>query len=603
MPIELTCQQCGKIFSVSSSYKKRKYCSDNCREKVYRQRTPWNKGKKGAMPAPWNKGKPMSEELRRKLSMSLKGHIPWNKGKKGLQKSWNKGLKGTHFSPKTEFKKGMVPWNKGTKGLMPTAWIKGHHHSKETLEKIKKTNEIRFAKIKKKHQEEKLKKKAELKQLKKERLEKTVKLKGGTLLSNYTDLYAPVKIKCVDGHTFEKTPEQIRDGAWCPHCTPYIRERICRKFFETIFEKKFPVKKPPWLKNTNGNKMELDGYSKELKLAFEHQGIQHYKKHNFFHNQKTTLVHRKSDDELKKTLSQKHGVTLIEIPYTIQLDNLEQYVIDACKKQGITPPTHSKINYKQFNVYSPGRLKEAIALAKAKEGECLSKVYITARTKMKWRCKEGHEWKSTFDDVKHGYWCKKCGFKIISEKKIKYSIADFQKLAAEKNGECLSTKYIRYNKHLLFKCEKGHQWKTTPASILNGKWCPHCSHCAKLTIEEMQEIARKKGGKCLSLKYVNSHTALRWQCKSGHQWQATPANIKSKKSWCPYCSKHVKLTLEDLQQTAKNKGGECISKEYLGVNKKHRWKCKEGHEWENTPAHIRSGQWCPKCANKKKRKP
>lgn len=41
--------------------------------------------------------------------------------------AWNKGIKGTHFSPeteikigqrlspKTEFKKGMIPWNKGMK--------------------------------------------------------------------------------------------------------------------------------------------------------------------------------------------------------------------------------------------------------------------------------------------------------------------------------------------------------------------------------------------------------------------------------------------------------------------------------------------------------
>ena len=38
----------------------------------------------------------------------------------------------------------------------------------------------------------------------------------------------------------------------------------------------------------------------------------------------------------------------------------------------------------------------------------------------------------------------------------------------------------------------------------------------KISIEEMQEIARKRGGKCLSKKYINAHTKLEWQCANGH---------------------------------------------------------------------------------------
>lgn len=45
--------------------------------------------------------------------MAKKGHIPWNRGKKGI-----------HLSPKSEFKKGFTPWNKGVKGLQ-IAWNKG----------------------------------------------------------------------------------------------------------------------------------------------------------------------------------------------------------------------------------------------------------------------------------------------------------------------------------------------------------------------------------------------------------------------------------------------------------------------------------------------
>ena len=57
----------------------------------------------------------------------------------------------------------------------------------------------------------------------------------------------------------------------------------------------------------------------------------------------------------------------------------------------------------------------------------------------------------------------------------------------------------------------------------------------KLTIEEMYEIAKARGGKCLSTKYVNSNTNLDWECAEGHQWSATPGNVKAGK-WCKVCS-------------------------------------------------------------------
>ena len=52
----------------------------------------------------------------------------------------------------------------------------------------------------------------------------------------------------------------------------------------------------------------------------------------------------------------------------------------------------------------------------------------------------------------------------------------------------------------------------------------------------MQELGRKKGGKCLSTDYVNNKQKLKWQCKKGHVWEATPDTIKNKNRWCSKCS-------------------------------------------------------------------
>jgi len=50
----------------------------------------------------------------------------------------------------------------------------------------------------------------------------------------------------------------------------------------------------------------------------------------------------------------------------------------------------------------------------------------------------------------------------------------------------------------------------------------------------MYILAKSKGGKCLSNKYISANQKLKWQCEKGHEWETTPASIKFK-SWCPHC--------------------------------------------------------------------
>lgn len=104
------CLQCGKEFQVSNSRKDTaKFCSFACRDKSYKGKPTWNKGKKCVMPTPWNKGIPMTNEIKLKLSLSKKG-----------QKAWNKGTKGLCKPNKTSFKKGNTPPFKGKKFLAIT---------------------------------------------------------------------------------------------------------------------------------------------------------------------------------------------------------------------------------------------------------------------------------------------------------------------------------------------------------------------------------------------------------------------------------------------------------------------------------------------------
>jgi len=113
----------------------------------------------------------------------------------------------------------------------------------------------------------------------------------------------------------------------------------------------------------------------------------------------------------------------------------------------------------------------------------------------------------------------------------------------------------------------------------------------------LQEIANSRGGMLLSKNYVNSTTKLEWQCKNGHVWKSTPTNIRTGR-WCSVCSHRKKLTIEEMQKIAKSRSGECLSKVYVNHYTKLRWRCKHGHVWEAVPMSVKVGSWCPMCAHK-----
>jgi len=57
----------------------------------------------------------------------------------------------------------------------------------------------------------------------------------------------------------------------------------------------------------------------------------------------------------------------------------------------------------------------------------------------------------------------------------------------------------------------------------------------KRTIEDMQELAKKHGGRCLSEIYINSRSRLKWECKNGHIWKCSTREMRRTKIWCPKC--------------------------------------------------------------------
>jgi hypothetical protein len=66
-------------------------------------------------------------------------------------------------------------------------------------------------------------------------------------------------------------------------------------------------------------------------------------------------------------------------------------------------------------------LVAAQRLAHNKGGKCLSDSYETARSKLKWRCENSHQWEATYDNVANkGSWCPECAAATASDRKVKW---------------------------------------------------------------------------------------------------------------------------------------------------------------------------------------
>jgi hypothetical protein len=176
--------------------------------------------------------------------------------------------------------------------------------------------------------------------------------------------------------------------------------------------------------------------------------------------------------------------------------------------------------------------------ARIRGGECLSTEYFGASKRLWFRCDNGHEWKTQPSNVRNGgNWCPVCAGKVP------HTLEVIQQIAVTRGGKCLSANYKNALSKLRWRCLKGHEWEATASSVKNaGTWCPIFSYDTRSSIlglgfEEMQGLARERGGECLSTEYPKgTKKRIRWRCREGHEWESAPAAVKHAGAWCPICS-------------------------------------------------------------------
>lgn len=111
----------------------------------------------------------------------------------------------------------------------------------------------------------------------------------------------------------------------------------CRRVLEKLFRKKFDKIRPNFLSNpvTDGNyNLEIDCYNEQLRLGVEYSGKQHYEYVPFFHRNKEAFYNQKYRDELKRRMCKDNNIILIEVPYTVKIDDIEYFLVDELEKNG-----------------------------------------------------------------------------------------------------------------------------------------------------------------------------------------------------------------------------------------------------------------------------
>ena len=154
-------------------------------------------------------------------------------------------------------------------------------------------------------------------------------------------------------------------------------------------------------------------------------------------------------------------------------------------------------------------------------------------------------------------------------------------------------------KKVWWQCDQGHEWQASVVTRSRGTGCPYCHNrkvlkgfndLATVHPELAKEWHPTKNGLLLPEGILAAGVQrIHWQCKKGHEWEATVVS-RANGTGCPVCSgKKVVTGVNDLatfsprlaKQWHPTKNGTLIPQAVLiGSTKSVWWRCEKGHEWK-----------------------
>jgi hypothetical protein len=329
-----------------------------------------------------------------------------------------------------------------------------------------------------------------------------IKQNGGECLSNindYENAHSKLKIKCASGHEFDKSFNDL-SKSWCPRCNIYYGESYIKYILEDYFDCNFPKIRPEWLIDKEGNKLELDGYNEDKKIAFEYLGIQYYEHESYFYKSEDDFKKRLEYHKIKIKSCEKQKIKLLIIPYDISLNELPKYIYDLCIENKLNIDENKLKDFDKFNYISCiNKMNEVKNKIEKNKGEIISGIYIDSSSKFTIRCESNHIFELTLKNINRNKWCPTCELNVkdTTREKISKSLSNYlasdigkenKKKSHEKRSETMKKEREKIRQEIIDKkCGNCNETKTIDnfckkEAAKDGyqTWCKSCVNNKKI---------------------------------------------------------------------------------------------------------------------------
>lgn len=342
--------------------------------------------------------------------------------------------------------------------------------------------------------------------------------KGGVCLGtsdDYKTNRSNIRVKCADGHEWCTSWSCLDSGTWCPVCKTNLGELVSFNSCEYLFDTKFKKIRPHWLLSSNKTRLELDMYNKQLNLAIEYNGLQHYKYIPFFHRTHKEFLKRLDYDKQKIKLCKEQNVNLIVVPYTVKASDICQYISYEANKLGIlTANNHKEFDLSKVRCISSKKNKIE-PIIESKKGVLIECIFFSSDCNVTIKCEYGHVWTTKNKYIMKGSWCHVCAYR-----------RDKQETIQTEHDKQETTKREHDKRSITMKIQK-EKFRLNLTSIKCGGACGEIKPLDAF----YKRATAKSGYQSWCKKCTNDYK---------RKWRSQLRNDKEAHN-CPYCDKKYKL--------------------------------------------------------------